>query len=76
MHRLAENMFLLSPRQDHFSSSTKKFLGPTPPFLHFKNSDNFTQIQEERPCQTPVFVLLLYVLEIGHIRRPSQFKIK
>ena len=76
MHRLPENMFLLSPRQDHFSSSTKKFLGPFPPFLVFKNSDIFTQIQQERPCQIPVFLLPLYGLRIGHTRKPSQFKIK
>ena len=36
MHRLLKNMFLLSLRQDHFSNSTKIFLGPTPPFLYLK----------------------------------------
>ena len=47
-------MVQLSLRQDHFSSEIKKFLGPTLPFLNFKNSDTFTQIQEKRPYQPSV----------------------
>ena len=47
-------MVQLSLRQDHFSSEIETFLGPTLPFLNFKNSDTFTQIQEKRPYQTRV----------------------
>ena len=31
-----------------------KCLGRNPPFLYFKNSDTFTQIQQKQPYQTPV----------------------
>ena len=44
-------MFLLSLRQDHFSNSTIKFLGPTPLFLYLKKCDISSQIQEKTPSQ-------------------------
>ena len=53
MHRFPENVFLLSLRQDHFTNSARTFLGPTAPFLYFKNSDIFTQIQQKPSYQTP-----------------------
>ena len=53
MHRRLENVFLISPRQDLLSSSTKKFLVPTHPFLYLKNWGVFTQIQQKRCSQTP-----------------------
>ena len=54
MHRLLEYMFLPNQRQDPFSISARKYLGPTHPFLCFKNNDIFTRIQQKRPSQTPV----------------------
>ena len=51
MHRLPENMFLLSLRQNHCSNSRRKVLRPTPSFLYFENSDIFNQIQKKRPYQ-------------------------
>ena len=54
MHRFPENMFIHSPRQDHFSNQTIKLLDPSPPFLYLKKSDIFSQIQQKRPSQTPV----------------------
>ena len=64
------------PKIRSFEKLNKKCLGPTTSCLDFKNGDIFTQIQQKRPCQRPVFLLLLYGLEIGHTRKPSQFKIK
>ena len=56
MHGLPEKNFILGLRQDHFSNSTTKFLGPTRPFLYLKKRDIFTQIQQKRPSETPVVV--------------------
>ena len=60
-------MFLLSLRQDHFSNSTKKFLGPTPPSLYFTKSDIFSQIQQKPPSHTPAVALFrdTYALTSG-----------
>ena len=54
MHRLLENMFLLSLRQYPFSNLTVKFLRLTPPFLNLKKWEIFTQIQQKQPSQRPV----------------------
>ena len=54
VHGLPEKNFILSLRQDHFSNSTAKFLGPTRPFLYLKKLDMFTQIQQKWPSETPV----------------------
>ena len=56
MHRLPENIILLSLRQGHSSTSIKNILGPTPTFLDFKNSDIFTQTLPKRPYQTAVVI--------------------
>ena len=42
------------PNTKSFQLLNKKLLGPTLPFLDFKNSDIFTQIQQKRPYQTPL----------------------
>ena len=47
IHRLPENVFLLSLRQGDVSNSTRMNLGPTVPFLYLKNSDILTQIQQK-----------------------------
>ena len=57
MRCLQKNIFLLSVIQDRFSNETIKFLGPTPPFLYFKNYDISSQIQQKRTSQTPWVVL-------------------
>ena len=49
MHRLPENMFILNLGQDRFINQTIKFLGPTGPFLIFKNRNIFTQIEQKGP---------------------------
>ena len=54
MHRLAENMFVHSLRQDHFSNQKIKFVGAAPPFLYLKKCYIFSQIKKKRPSQTPV----------------------
>ena len=48
---LIGHILLLNLRLNHFNSSTKKFLDPTPPFLDLKNSDVFTQIQQNDPIR-------------------------
>ena len=53
IHRLPDIMYVLSLRQDHFSNQKVKIVGPTPPFLYFKKSDIFSQIQQKRPSQMP-----------------------
>ena len=54
MHRLLENIFILSLRQDHFSSFPKKFFGRTLSFLIFKKSDSSAEIEQKWPYQTPL----------------------
>ena len=53
MHRLPENVIILSLTQDRFCNQAIKFLGPTIPFLIFKNGDVFTQIEQKQSHQTP-----------------------
>ena len=57
MHRLLENMLILSLRQDHFRNQTRHFSGRTPPFLIFKISDIFTQTEQKCPYLTPMVTL-------------------
>ena len=59
---------LLSLGQHHFSSKSRKFLGPTPPFLYLKNGDIFTQIEQKPACQTPV------IAGFRHTYAPSSTK--
>ena len=58
MHRLSENMFLLSLRKDHINNLTKKNIGPIPPVLDFKNNNISTQILQKQPYQTPMVARL------------------
>ena len=54
MHQLLENIFILSLRQDHFSSFPKRFFGRTLSFLIFKKSDSSAEIEQKWPYQTPL----------------------
>ena len=49
MHRLPENMFLLTLRQDHFNN--ERNLLPTRPFIDFENSYIFTQFNKNDPIR-------------------------
>ena len=54
MHRLPESLFVLSLRQDHFSKSTIKLLGRTPPFLYLKKGcfqSNSTKTTLQKPVR-------------------------
>ena len=52
MHRLPENLFVLSLRQDHFSKSTIKLLGRTPPFLYLKKGMVSVKFNQKDPLET------------------------
>ena len=54
MHRIPQNLFLLSLKQDNFSNSTIIVLGPSPPFIYLKKCDIFSQIQQKCHSQRPV----------------------